>query len=210
MTCSGELYQRLSQSVPALREAPPANTAYDLSRSTPSLGTYDLNRTNRAYPFRFPASTTPNLSLLTNIRSDISYPDFNNGYPPVNNDYVPSPPLSPKVGALIPSRNPTTDNEDFIGRCFPLPDQEHLRTALRKILAELWWYNNRAEPEHAFDALVWKDEEGNFVCMICPRIYTRADRATAHIRKHLDHRPFVCNGEKCQAGLGKWYETIRE
>ena len=44
-------------------------------------------------------------------------------------------------------------------------------------------------------------------CRICEENFTRADRAITHLRhKHLDHRPYACQG---RCGLAGWYVVIK-
>ncbi|KAG8839878.1 hypothetical protein FRC18_000001 [Serendipita sp. 400] len=74
-----------------------------------------------------------------------------------------------------------------------------LRKLLIVIFASRWWNFDEVEPEAAYNALI--ETCGDiYKCRICNHEKTRWDRALAHIRKHVEHRPFVCFGRSCSNG----------
>jgi hypothetical protein len=193
-----EFYNRLSKSFSDLREAPVPEIQDNLSQSTPCLRTNSSYLSHNAYTSQQHTFTASDLSLSTTFNANVQHVGFSPQISPTGSFYTTSSPSSPISGKPVPTRHPFSNNDSFIRECYPHPDQEGLRQILELILSQPWWYHNKFEPDHALDVLIWKDEQGTLNCTICLRRYTRADRAIGHIRKHLDHRPYVCNGEKCR------------
>ncbi|KAG8782655.1 hypothetical protein FRC20_006736, partial [Serendipita sp. 405] len=78
-------------------------------------------------------------------------------------------------------------------------DDLFLRTILNVIFGSMWWRLDEIEPEAAYNSLI--ESCGDIhKCRICNHEKTRWDRALAHIRKHVEHRPFVCFGRSCSNG----------
>lgn len=94
----------------------------------------------------------------------------------------------------IPSRNVPQSNNLFIKQILPHPEQEALRRHLENLLTQMWWISNEMEPNGAFSPFIEKIEDHRFRCIFCVQVHSRSDRAIAHCRKHLDHRPFACPG----------------
>ena len=83
--------------------------------------------------------------------------------------------------------------------------------ALKK---EDWYTNNEVEPDCAWNGKsiltqwlneVEKEGSKHLECCVplvdvdgaiywCRKIFPRLDRAIAHVRNHLEHKPFVCGG----------------
>jgi len=88
-----------------------------------------------------------------------------------------------------------------------LEQRESLRPKLLEIFESSWWRQNQPEPSEAFSAFITALPGREYKCLFCRTSRNRMDRAVAHCRKHLHHRPFYCDGEKCRNGPGAWYEN---
>lgn len=108
---------------------------------------------------------------------------------------------------LMPTRDANANNEYFIHAAFPGHSnaEGELREKLREIFRSVWWMQNLHEPEEAFAAFIEKVENHSYRCRICPQENCRPDRAVAHFRKHIDHRPFRCTGRNCRSVGRIWF-----
>jgi len=98
------------------------------------------------------------------------------------------------------------ESEHLLANHFQRPDQHHLWSALQCILISEWYNGGTQEPAtihgrwstyHQFLEPV--AGETSYICLFdgCVYISDREDRALAHIRAHVHHRPYVCGGQ-CQ------------
>jgi hypothetical protein len=104
----------------------------------------------------------------------------------------------------VPSRNVPQSNKLFVEQILPSVEQEALRELLLGLLKQGWWFRNELEPNGSFSPFIEKFEEHRFKCVFCRQVHSRSDRAIAHCRKHLDHRPFACPGS-CKSPFEVWY-----
>jgi hypothetical protein len=80
--------------------------------------------------------------------------------------------------------------------------QQYQRRSLDAILASDWLVKNEMEPVYGnrsvlCDLLSAQDQnDGTLQCLFdgCTKHFDRLDRALAHIRVHLGHQPFSCEG----------------
>lgn len=112
----------------------------------------------------------------------------------------PSPPNS--ATAMTSEQHACVSDPCFLRRLLPHPHQEHLRKAVCDIMTTNWWRQNEPEPEGVFGIFIDIIAHQQYQCVFCLMLNSRMDRAIAHCRKHLHHRPFYCNGEKCRNGPG--------
>lgn len=80
----------------------------------------------------------------------------------------------------------------------------------KHIQGQAWLHTNEPEPRDEAgnsifgNFLVYNEVASEYICRFdrCPKVLDRRDRAIGHIRKHFQHRPFICGGscgvELCQ------------
>ncbi|PVF98167.1 hypothetical protein CPB86DRAFT_814897 [Serendipita vermifera] len=103
------------------------------------------------------------------------------------------------------------DIQGFILRSFPYgtPDFERYQKALEVVMLDEWKVKNQREPSN--DVLLqfmWKDEvEDKWRCRFwdngapCESACRKAEHAKNHVRRHINHRPFACDG-RCSSSDG--------
>jgi hypothetical protein len=136
-----------------------------------------------------PSSAPPPMTPLASISTDET-PDVH-PTPPAS-----SPAVPPQLAHLL-------DN-------FSKPEQEDLRSLLVDCLSSDWL--RCQEPEPTFRPkqsvllrfLSHPTPRSNFRCLFdgCMKKFDRRDRAVGHIRTHLEHKPFLCDG---QCKIVGWY-----
>lgn len=97
------------------------------------------------------------------------------------------------------------ESADLLATHFQRPDQRRLQSALRCILISDWYNRGNVEPKTTHRRSTYHQflkplaGTSNYACLFDGCVYTtnRQDRAIAHIRAHVHHRPFVCGG-KCK------------
>jgi hypothetical protein len=85
---------------------------------------------------------------------------------------------------------------------FTQPDQVGLRSLLDSILTSPWLIKNDPEPKDEknrsilLEFLAHETTGGTYRCLFdgCHKSMDRQDRSLGHIRMHVGHRPFGCNG----------------
>ncbi|KAG8809275.1 hypothetical protein FRC17_003520 [Serendipita sp. 399] len=107
----------------------------------------------------------------------------------------------PLVYAIIPSKlgdisEHNTRKALTRTKLMRMIDDLSIRAILTVIFGSIWWKQDEIEPEAAYNSLIETLIEG-YRCKICSHEKTRWDRALAHIRKHVEHRPFACTGRTC-------------
>ncbi|KIM32038.1 hypothetical protein M408DRAFT_21202 [Serendipita vermifera MAFF 305830] len=97
-----------------------------------------------------------------------------------------------------------THNDINIEIAFPLPTRDHLnlRRTLTAILASPWKIQNAFEPRHStlMDFLRCDIDTKRWSCCFwvdgtpCNCSFSKKDQAKNHIRFHINHQPFSCQG----------------
>jgi hypothetical protein len=97
------------------------------------------------------------------------------------------------------------DIHSFILRSFPdgTPDYERYQHALARVMVDDWKVKNQKEPNSdVLMQFMWKDgNEDKWKCRFwdngfpCESACRKAEHAKNHVRKHINHRPFACNGK---------------
>ena len=72
--------------------------------------------------------------------------------------------------------------------------QDSLRAKLWGLLQQPWLTMNNLEPSGDLQFLLHDKAFGGQQCVICARVFRRGGRALEHIRAHLGHRPYRCQG----------------
>ncbi|KAG8831640.1 hypothetical protein FRC17_002832 [Serendipita sp. 399] len=91
------------------------------------------------------------------------------------------------------------------------PDTPPLLAQLKQIIQEiqdsLWRMADELEPTDDKGRSIYLNfvtqDNGIYTCMFCQKKNDRQDRATGHIRKHFNHRPFRCDGACGVKSCGK-------
>lgn len=124
---------------------------------------------------------------------------------------LPAPPptriSTPPVEPASIQTNPASDVTHLSNTAFRDPSNEHLLQLLQTILIASWYLNNQHEPRDSskrsvfFNFLVHQSK-GVYACLFedCHAAFPRQDRALGHVRKHFNHRPFVCTGPCAATG----------
>lgn len=102
---------------------------------------------------------------------------------------------------LRPSRLHQATFKDF-DRFFKGLHQQLQRQCLDSILLSDWFINNEMEPVYGHRSVLCgllstpSTEDGVFRCLFdgCTKHFDRQDRAIGHIRVHLGHHPYACEG----------------
>jgi hypothetical protein len=125
------------------------------------------------------------------------------------NHSIASRPLSyvdtPEVQHSVPTAELTKADSRLISSLQSQPEHEQLCGHLKTILTSPWRINNEAEPEGVFSPFITKVSQHQFQCVFCSQEHSRSDRAVAHCRKHINHRPFSCHGSYCRDKRDGWY-----
>lgn len=87
------------------------------------------------------------------------------------------------------------------------PSDDQYRQALRGVLQSLWYQKGTLEPQGELSDFIARRGQRNFACTSCHREYKRADRAIAHFRTHIEHRPFKC-AKALGCGDKSWLDTL--
>jgi hypothetical protein len=95
------------------------------------------------------------------------------------------------------------ESERLLANHFQRPDQHHLWSALRCILLSDWYNRGVPEPEMTHGRSTYHQflepfaGGTGYACLFDRCVYKvdRQDRALAHIRTHIHHRPYVCGGQ---------------
>ncbi|KIM27209.1 hypothetical protein M408DRAFT_24686 [Serendipita vermifera MAFF 305830] len=124
---------------------------------------------------------------------------------------LPAPPptriSTPPVEPASIQTNPASDVTHLSNTAFQDPSNEHLLQLLQTILIASWYLNNQHEPRDSskrsvfFNFLIHQSK-GVYACLFedCHATFPRQDRALGHVRKHFNHRPFVCTGPCAATG----------
>lgn len=150
---------------------------------------------DRAFPYdpgqlRIAPSTQQTFNHpTTSSTADIPQPDASGSNP---------------ITAMTSEQHEFLSDPCIIQKLLPYPYQESLRKLLRDMMEAKWWRQNQPEPEGVFTPFIETVAHHQYDCIFCDTSNSRMDRAVAHCRKHLRHRPFYCNGEKCRNGFGTW------
>jgi hypothetical protein len=129
---------------------------------------------------------------------------------PISADAWPGRSLSNSEMAMAAERQELISDPSLILQLLPHEQQEPLRQVLSDIFTTSWWRNNEPEPEGIFTPFIERLNNHKYKCAFCHTVQSRMDRAVAHCRKHLRHRPFYCDGERCGGGYGAWYVHLLE
>lgn len=108
---------------------------------------------------------------------------------------------TPTRSRLRPARAREVAFRDF-EQYFSSRHQQDQRRALNRILASDWLAKNEMEPAYGnrsvlCDLLSAQNQtDGTLQCLFdgCTKRFDRQDRAIAHIRVHLGHQPYSCDG----------------
>jgi len=95
------------------------------------------------------------------------------------------------------------ESEYLLANHFQRPDQHHLWSALRCILLSDWYNRGMLELKMIHGRSTYHQfleplaGGTSYACLFdrCGYTNNRQDRALAHIRKHVHHRPYVCGGQ---------------
>ncbi|KAG8831639.1 hypothetical protein FRC17_002831 [Serendipita sp. 399] len=76
----------------------------------------------------------------------------------------------------------------------------HLKEVVQEVRDSIWCRTDNLEPTDSKGRSIYLDfvmqDGGIYTCMFCQKKIDRQDRATGHIRKHFNHRPFRCDARK--------------
>jgi hypothetical protein len=115
------------------------------------------------------------------------------------------PPISPEVQHNVPTAIELTKADSELIRLLQSqPEHEQLCRILTTILTSAWRRNNEHEPDGVFLQFITKVSQHQLRCIFCGIENTRTDRAVAHCRKHINHRPFSCSGSYCRDKPDGW------
>ncbi|PVF92627.1 hypothetical protein CPB86DRAFT_175550 [Serendipita vermifera] len=114
--------------------------------------------------------------------------------------FHPAPRIDPPTGQNSVSQHRNLRNGQSPARGFPNSNESFIRQLppplqqpMRDILSSTWWINNTMEPNHELRQFIRVESRTRFHCLLCKKIFVREDRAIAHVRSDIDHRPFTCN-----------------
>ncbi|KAG8811008.1 hypothetical protein FRC18_003714 [Serendipita sp. 400] len=120
---------------------------------------------------------------------------------------------SPHAMTIESGRSSPALPANFVDVSFPLPTGDHprLRERLREVMDSDWKLEDRLESDrnHILQFTPQDSTSGNFSCLFwgdsipCRRTFSKSQHALTHVRKHIQHRPYVCdpicpfNGKPC-------------